>query len=72
MYPPRYANGRGDIVNIEQSYKNLAHLLMNGRISLNEQPLTAVEHQQVNNDLDLIFKRALKADELQEEVDTLK
>jgi len=53
-------------VDLEQAYTNLANLLMNARIKLNGDALTAMEHQQVNTDLQFIHGRAIKVDSLQE------
>lgn len=54
-------------MNIEQAYANLVNLLMNARIKLNGDALTAVEHQQINTDLQLIYDRAQLADKLLKE-----
>ncbi|MHA1961906.1 MAG: hypothetical protein ACW99U_16990 [Candidatus Thorarchaeota archaeon] len=50
---------------LTQAHANLFNLLMHGRFTLHGDALTAVEHQQVNTDLEFIHGRAAAVDELQ-------
>ena len=56
-------------MNIDKAVINLASVLNDSRIETPNGPLTAREHQQLASDLNLLVKRAQKADELQKQID---
>ncbi len=58
-------------MNLEQAINNIVNVLLNGRIELPDGPMTAREHQQLAADVELLSKRAERADELEKEVNSL-
>ena len=55
-------------MNINQSITNLSDVLLHGRITMPNGPLTSREHQQLAADLSLLAERAAKVDELQDKL----
>lgn len=56
-------------MNLEQAIGNLSQVLLQGRITMPNGPLTAQEHQELSNNFSFLVQRAKRADELEKELE---